>query len=350
MASPGRFLHMAKITEIVYLNPRDLEPDPQNARTDIGDLVGLAESIREHGVLQPLGVARTDGAYRVIYGNRRREAAIVVGLDAVPCLLLDEQDETQRLMCQLLENIQRKALNDMEQGRAFRRLRDDLARRSAPGTSEHALNEAVAKRLGLSPRTVQRYASLCDLPAPVQDLLRREEITVTHAQHLFALGGEERRLEVARLACAEGLSAAELGRLCSGLAKNPNIAAEDALARLRQGQAIEAIAPAAVAVTGRVPRPPKAEEEDDADLWPESAEEPEEQHAVPASATADGNRRFRIRSLDSFLDELSRLVRCVEDGDLEKYVRADQSGRAKVNVALRQVAYLSRELAELASD
>ncbi len=340
---------MARTNQILYLNPRDLEPDPLNARSDVGDLVGLAETIREHGVLQPLGVTPRGDGYRVVYGNRRREAAIVVGLDTVPCLLVDVQGEDERLLCQLLENLQRKALNDLEQGRALRRLRDGLAGKLPSGTSERALNEAVAKRLGLSPRTVQRYIALCDLPGEVQDLLRREELTVTHAQHLFGLAGDERRLEVARLAAVEGLSAAETGRLCSGLARNPNLPAAAALARLREGRAIDAIVTDEVAVAERLARPPQVATEEDGDLWPEADGVGEAEEAeLRGPATADGNRRFRVRSLDSFLDELARLVRCVEEGDLARFVQADPAGPRKMTLALRQLAYLNREVAALA--
>jgi ParB family transcriptional regulator, chromosome partitioning protein len=342
---------MATIRQIAQLNPRDLEPDPHNARTDIGDLIGLAETIREHGVLQPLGVTRRGDGYRVVYGNRRREAAIVVGLDTVPCLILDQQDDTERLLCQLLENLQRKSLNDMEQGRALRRLRDDLASRSPAGTTERVLNETVAKQLGFSPRTIQRYISLCELPPAVQDLLQREEITVTHAQHLFAMADEGRRAEVAQLAADEGLSAADLSKLCSGLAKNAELDPAEGLARLRRGQPVSNVQPESVAVAERLPRAPKASEEDsDAGLWADEGKAEDEfvEPSLASAATADGNRRFRVRSLDSFLDELSRLVRCAEEGDLERFVQADPAGNTKIGVALRQVNYLSRELGTLA--
>ncbi|MHB1134584.1 MAG: ParB/RepB/Spo0J family partition protein [Chloroflexota bacterium] len=342
---------MARIREIKYLNPRDLEPDPHNARTDIGDLVGLAETIREHGVLQPLGVSSREDHYRIVYGNRRREAAIVVGLDTVPCLVLEGQNESERLLCQILENIQRKSLNDMEQGRALKRLRDDLARQNPPGTAERVLVDAVAKQLGLSPRTIQRYLALCELPSAVQDLLQRDELTVTHAQHLGSLENGERREEVARLAAEEGLSAADVGRLCSGLAKNPNLAATEGLARLRRGESIDAIVPEATAVSERLPRAPRAAdpEESDADLWADRAEDAanEEGAFADSPATQDGNRRYRIHGLDSFLDELSRLVRCAEDGELKQFVASDPAAKRKVNIALRQVAYLSVQLGAL---
>lgn len=341
-------LCMAKRREIVHLNPRDLEPDPNNARTDIGDLIGLAETIREHGVLQPLGVERNGGNYRVIYGNRRREAAIVVGLDVVPCLLHDAQGETERMLCQLLENVQRKPLNDMEQGRALRRLRDGLAEASTKGTTDRALNDLVAKRLGLSPRTIQRYIALCDLPAAVQDLLRREDLTVTHAQHLLSLSTDVRREEVARLAAEEGLSAADVGRLCAGLSRNPNLAVEEALAKVRQGDVIDDLTSVnKVAIAQKLPAAPKAEAEDE-DLWQDKASDEDDITRPTGVGTADGNRRFKVRGLDSFLDELSRLVRCAEDGDLERFVAADGHGRKKMEVALRQLAFLNREVAQLA--
>lgn len=347
---------MPRIKAITYLNPRDLEPDPHNARTDVGDIVGLAETIREHGVLQPLGVTQSDGGYRVVYGNRRREAAIVVGLDRVPCLVLESQPEAERLTCQLLENLQRKALNDLEQGRALLHLRQQLAAQSPPGASETALNEVAAKQLGLSPRTVQRYIALCALPEPVQDLILAEELTVTQAQHLHALGSQARQIEVAQLAAEQNLSAAELSRLCSGLARNPNLEALEALARLRRGEQIDAIASTSVEppAAGNALRPaPRAEtEESDADLWPgeesAAAVDPEGDGLGPEGLTADGNRRFRIRSLDSFMDELARLTRCAEEGDLQGLVEADPAARMKLSLALKQLAYLSRQLEALA--
>jgi len=346
---------MPRIKEIAYLNPRDLEPDPQNARTDIGDIIGLAETIREHGVLQPLGVTPVDGGYRVVYGNRRREAAIVVGLDRVPCLVLDEQPEADRLTCQLLENLQRKALNDLEQGRALLHLRQQVAAKSPPGTSETALNELVAKRLGLSPRTVQRYISLCALPESVQHLILADELTVTQAQHLHALGSEERQVEVAQLAVEMNLSAVELSRLCSSLARNPNIAAAEALLRLRRGEEVAATRPAANEEPMTAPplrAASQAESEPDDEFWPgEEAEEASEaaHNAFPPdSVTADGNRRFRIHSFDSFMDEVARLSRCAEEGDLEKLVKADPAAQMKIGLALKQLAYVSRQLEALA--
>lgn len=347
---------MPRVTDILYLNPRELEPDLQGVRTNVGDLVGLAESIREQGVLQPLGVVENSGTHRVVFGNRRREAAIIVGLDRVPCLLLEHQEEVDRLTCQLLENIQRKSLNDMEQGEALLRLRSEMGKASGRDASETSLNEKVAKRLGLSPRTVQRYVSLCKLPLAVQEAIRRDELTVTQAQHLHGLGIATRQEVVALLAIEEGMSAAELRQLCASLASNPNIDPHEALKRQRQGLAVDAIAPGPTTGEAAVARLPRrsllsAEEDDDSDLWTDDEEVGVEEEAafrcVAPVATADGNRRFRIRSLDSFMDELARLVRCVEEGDLSRFSKGEAEAELKLNIAKKQVAYLARALESL---
>ena len=79
--------------QLLYLDPRTLEADPQGVREHPGDVDGLATTIAEHGLLQPLGVvAAGNGRYRVVYGNRRRAAAVQLGLERVPCILLDAED------------------------------------------------------------------------------------------------------------------------------------------------------------------------------------------------------------------------------------------------------------------
>ena len=116
---------------LLYLDPRRLVPDAENVRREAGDLQSLAASLRQYGVLQPLGVIplaqlapqRGAGRYRVVYGNRRRAAAILAGLPAVPCLPLPQQDGPDPLVAQLLENMQRRDLNDMEKAEGLARLR-----------------------------------------------------------------------------------------------------------------------------------------------------------------------------------------------------------------------------------
>ncbi|MDZ4720544.1 MAG: ParB/RepB/Spo0J family partition protein, partial [Roseiflexaceae bacterium] len=184
--------------QLLYLDPRVLEADPQGVREDPGEIEGLAATIADHGLLQPLGVIATGrGQYRVVYGNRRRLAALRLGLERVPCIILDA-DDPQTLVRQLTENLQRRDLNDLEKALAFKRLRDDLS--IAGGKDEGALDEATAQIVGLAARTVRRYLGLIDLPLEVQQLLRSGDLTVTQAQHLRRIANERTQIELARAA------------------------------------------------------------------------------------------------------------------------------------------------------
>jgi ParB family chromosome partitioning protein len=156
---------------LLYLDPRQLEPDEANVRREAGDLEGLAASLRRYGVLQPLGVVPvngdgrgsppggSEGRYRVVYGNRRREAAIMAGLPTVPCVPVSLGAHPDQLVAQLLENMQRRDLNDMEKAEGLARLRRQLAAEMGSGTGTEALDGRVAELVGLSARTVRRYAN-----------------------------------------------------------------------------------------------------------------------------------------------------------------------------------------------
>ena len=110
---------VVEAASLVLINPREIRPDPDNVRREgPDDLEGLAESIREHGLLQPLGVARENGGFRVVYGSRRRAAAIMAGLEEVPCLVVQSSAE-DRLVRQMLENLQRRDLGDMDKAEGF---------------------------------------------------------------------------------------------------------------------------------------------------------------------------------------------------------------------------------------
>ena len=91
-------------------------------------------------MLQPLGVSRENGGFRVVYGSRRRAAAIQVGLPEVPCVVVDASPE-DRLIHQMLENLQRRDLNDMDKAEGFARLRRNLARQH-PDWSDRQLDDA----------------------------------------------------------------------------------------------------------------------------------------------------------------------------------------------------------------
>jgi ParB family chromosome partitioning protein len=345
--------------QIIYLNPRDLLPSRQNVRSDPGNLAGLAETIREHGILQPLGVSPEGQAFRVVYGNRRRDAAIVVGLDRVPCVIVQAREPQEIMIQQVLENLQRLDLNDLDKAQAFEQMLKYLA---ANGVSQGESLDQMARTLGLSARQIQRYLRLLQLSPQVRQRVATGAIGVTHAQHLMDISPDERQEAVAALVIEESLSAAELARLCASLVANPNIAPETALALLRRGEPVPRIEARTsddmrgLASMGGAERlEPSDSEGDDAPApWEDESaprttaggESPDYGHLEPL--TRDGNRVLRFHSLDSFVDEIQRLTECLQSGDLQRLIEADGASALKIGLAARQLRFLNEAVGILA--
>jgi ParB family chromosome partitioning protein len=397
----------ASETRLLYLDPRRLVPDAENVRREVGDLQSLAASLRQYGVLQPLGVIPLEdsspsgaGRYRVVYGNRRRAAAILAGLPAVPCLPLPQQDGPDPLVAQLLENMQRRDLNDMEKAEGLARLRRFLAAGGAPdfrgqgregaepesGPADGpSLDERLGALVGLAPRTVRRYLTLRSLPPAVRDLLAEERLTVTQAQHLHQLPSPALQEQVGARAAAEEWTAALVSRVCAALARTPGSSLDEALRAAGSGwEEVERLGPAPRPEGGapqvplgieplRGPRPGRGsaatdpgrgELTDEAGLWledatgaptPEALGEPDP-FAAPVAApgargaagaglepeTRDGHRVFRIRTLSAFCDEVDRLARCLQDGDLARAAGDDPAAPTRLRLAAKQLAFTLR--------
>jgi len=348
---------MSTERKVVYLNPRDLNPSRQNVRSDPGDLAGLAETIREHGILQPLGVTREGDGYRIVYGNRRRDAAIVVGLKRVPCMLLDNLPEEDEVVQQVLENLQRLDLNDLDKSCAFEQM---LARLIDKGMSQIDALDHMARTLGLSARQIQRYLRLRQLGLDVQLLIAQGEIGVTQAQHLVDIDPEERQKVVAALAVEESLSTAELSRLCAVLQHNANVDPRAALEALRRGEALAVIESRPKEKATPWEAPPTREEGTEGDTEPRTKSDNAGRVGAAGSdsfaayggglepSTHDGNRVRKIHSMDSFLDELQRLTACVQEGDFQRFMDDDEAATVKVGLAARQAHFLADALAAIA--
>ncbi|MBA2448492.1 MAG: ParB/RepB/Spo0J family partition protein [Chloroflexi bacterium] len=341
---------MADAASLVLIDPRKIQPDPENVRREgPDDLNGLAESIREHGLLQPLGVARENGGFRVIYGSRRRAAAIIAGLPEVPCLVVQSSDE-DRLIRQMLENLQRRELGDMDKAEGFARLRRNLAR-SHPDIGERELDELVGRRLGLSATTVRRYLGLRELQPAVRDLLADGGLTVTQAQHLLAVADPTRQTELATLAAERGLSAAALSRACRAAIHRPTLSPAEAIELGERDEVPTPIAKPTAEAPVRVPRAPRLDggDEDDRDLWIGSTDAaPDDGPAMPAGPrTADGHRVFKIKSVSAFADEIDRLARALQDGDLARAADEEPDAPIQLRLVARQLDYVKAELHKL---
>ena len=166
-----------------------IAPNPQQPRTafDPESLAELAESIREHGIIQPLIVSRpaAGGApYQIIAGERRLQAARLAGLDLVPVVFREAADH-ELLELALVENLQREDLGPLEEAGAFRRLADEFG----------LTQEAIAGRVGRSRSAVANSLRLLTLSAEIRASLARGEITAGHARALLGIddAAERRR-------------------------------------------------------------------------------------------------------------------------------------------------------------
>lgn len=337
--------------QIIELNPHEILISNDGIREEIGDVSGLAATIADQGLLQPLGVIkRDDGRYQLIYGQRRCHAAKSLGLTHVPCLVFaDEAD--RNLIRQLTENLQRRDLNDLEQARAFARLRQQFAQ-SHPLADEGALDEYVGQTVGLSPRSIRRYLGLLDLDESIQNYLRTGQLTVTQAQHLRRITDNHTRLELARAAVDEGMSAAELGRLATYFAANPTHTLDSAIAAMQPATSVE---PKGMAYEPLVQDPSTTSL---ATAWqesglpthtPESHDDDDRAYLRDDSVVASSKfRQLKLKSLDQMVDETDRLLRTYTDGQLQRWLDQDDNAPIKVGMMMVQLRRLLDGLREIA--
>jgi ParB family chromosome partitioning protein len=169
---------------VVELDVDGIDRNPRQPRRNFReeDLQELADSIREHGILQPLMVAQPQGSddYVLIAGERRLEAAKMAGLDTVPAVVREATDE-QLLVWALIENLQREDLNPMEAAEGYRQLAEDF------GLS----HEAIAERVGKSRSAVSNTLRLLNLPEEVREAVDGGRISEGHARALLSLEKEK---------------------------------------------------------------------------------------------------------------------------------------------------------------
>ena len=155
----------------------------------------LADSIRAHGVLQPLIVRRMGDKFQIVAGERRWRAARLAGLSEVP-VLIQQVTDNEALEIALIENIQREDLNPIETAHAFDRLSREV------GLSQ----EEIGKRTGKDRVTIANLIRLLRLPREVQELLAEQKISMGHARAMLALANADDQITLANSVAAQGLS------------------------------------------------------------------------------------------------------------------------------------------------
>lgn len=193
---------------IIYLRTDELSPNPVQPRSDFDEtaLAELAESIRSYGILNPLTVRRRAGRYELVAGERRLRAAKLAGLREVPCMLLDVNMEDAGLIA-LVENLQRRDLNFLEEANGIRQLIRMF------GMSQ----EEAARRLGKSQSAVANKLRLLKLPQDVLETLRDRGLSERHGRALLRLPDDESRRRVLDRIVDKELSVAATERLIDEL-------------------------------------------------------------------------------------------------------------------------------------
>ena len=190
---------------------QSIEPNPLQPRKtfDEEELQQLADSIQEHGIIQPLAVRPVgEGYYQIIAGERRWRAARLAGLAEVPVLILDVDDRTVMEMA-LIENLQRQDLNPIEEANGYKTLMEDYG----------LTQEETAARVGKSRPAVTNSMRLLSLPEALQEMLVEGSLSPGHARAILSLKSEALQLTAAQKVKALHLSVRQTETLCKNLEK-----------------------------------------------------------------------------------------------------------------------------------
>lgn len=198
-----------------------LVPNPTQPRRDFPEkeLEELANSIRSAGILQPILARRVGGKLQIIAGERRWRAAQLAGLERIPILLRDINDE-QAAIIGLVENLHREDLNPIEKAQAFRRIQG-LAKVN---------QEELAKQVGLDRSSVANFLRLLDLPDEVQAHVSRGTLSMGHARALLGLPTPDEQKLVAEEVLRRGLSVRQIEKLVQSM-KSPKSGGQQQVVR-----------------------------------------------------------------------------------------------------------------------
>ena len=200
---------------IRHVRLTEVEPNKNQPRKrfDDAEIQTLADSIREHGLIQPITVRTiVDGRYQIVAGERRWRACKMAGVSEIPIIVRELSDEDTAKIA-LIENVQRADLNPIEEAAAYKQLIEQYG----------VTQEAIAKMVGKSRSVIANSVRLLNLPEEVQDMLKNDEISVGHAKALAAIEDEETMIEVARKAAEGLLTVRAIERLAAELAKGEDV-------------------------------------------------------------------------------------------------------------------------------
>ncbi len=200
------------------LKIREIRPNPYQPRKNFDEeaLKELTDSIKEHGVFQPIIVRKSLSGYELIAGERRLRASKNAGLADIPAIVV-EMDDKDMMEISLLENIQREDLNILEEAAAYQQLIEKLG----------YTQEELAKRVGKSRTHITNILRMRKLPAGIQKLVAEGKISFGHARALLGSEDEDLQTQIAGRIVKEGLSVREVEKLLRRKPKLPPVKKED---------------------------------------------------------------------------------------------------------------------------
>lgn len=190
--------------EIVNIKLDELRSNPYQPRKvfDEEALQELSDSIKEHGVFQPIIVKKSIKGYEIIAGERRVKASRMAGLTEIPAIIRDFNDQ-EMMEIALLENLQRENLNAIEEATAYKKLQETLV----------VTQEELAKRLGKSRSHITNMIGILSLPQNIQDEISKNNVSMGHARVLSKLSDESQQQELLNKILKDGISVRELENL-----------------------------------------------------------------------------------------------------------------------------------------
>ncbi|MDZ4774028.1 MAG: ParB/RepB/Spo0J family partition protein [Planctomycetota bacterium] len=199
-------------SEVISL--ASLRPNPHQPRKhfDPSALSELTESIRRHGILQPIVVRPSSDGYEIVSGERRFRASQAAGLTTIPATVRRDVTDDQMLELALVENLQRQDLDAMERAAGYAQMMSALS----------LTQEQVAERVGLKRSTVANHLRLLDLQPAAQDAVRKGLISMGHARALLAVPDKKHQLQLVDRIARDDLSVRQVELLARGMAPNRN--------------------------------------------------------------------------------------------------------------------------------
>jgi ParB family chromosome partitioning protein len=189
--------------EFLEVGIEKIAANPQQPRHDFDEkeMQDLSESIKKHGVIQPLVVAKiAPEQYELIAGERRLKASKLAGLNMVPVIVREEAGEREKLELALVENIQRHDLNVIEEAKAYKKLTEEF----------DLTQEQIAERVGKSRSAVANKVRLLTLPVEIQRAIIEKKITEGHARSILAIENPEKQRALFELILKENLTVREV--------------------------------------------------------------------------------------------------------------------------------------------